>query len=615
MKEGGIFDVGRRERAPPGNGASVRGRFFLGLAGLLAAISAGCAQSGPLRPAADFDNLAMATPSRRPTPEPAYAPVVALLPTPLSAAPAEPPLNQGGAPSTPDPPSAPTPEAGPGAATLLDGTFPEAVLGCFQSALLTGSPGCYGELVRRSGPGPVFQVVMELIESGDIDADTDTHDLAHVVGRQTALVFGLNGEGFLKCPTEFNYGCQHGFFEQALAESASATKAASSICDDLFDSHPSKTAFYCYHGVGHGVMMASAYDLGVALDVCDSLGGSTASEGCWQGVFMENVNAVMRGESREGVFSDTEPLAPCNRVEERHKWQCYINHAGRLITPFDFSMADASEACLDASAGYIRACMESLGLMVSNPSWQRTLVGPGGGSGQVAVTLELCAQFPGDHRRNCIVGAVDNIMNFEGVVLDRAPRLCGASDEPYREACYRHIGIAIEVQISDLARRLALCRLVDDAYEETCLAGAGVRLIDGQPVALRRPAGTVFPQGTPVAIEQIGDRGGEGDVTGLPGGKDSTGGAAAVVRYADGGFSPETVSISVGQMVRWVNDGTELMWPASDVHPTHQEYPGFDARRPIGPGGSWSFTFEEEGSQGYHNHMNPTSTGAVIVEK
>lgn len=454
---------------------------------------------------------------------------------------------------------------------------------------------CFASLLQEAGPDRVLQAMQELVIAGRVSQAADTHQVAHAVGRQTARVYGLNGEAFLRCSTEFNYGCQHGFFEQALIDSPSATEAATRICADLAASHPSKTVFYCYHGVGHGVMMASAYDLDRALGVCDAMGEATASEGCWQGVFMENVNAVMRGSAREGVFSDADPLAPCNRVAERHQWECYINHAGRLITLFDFSIGKASEACLRASEPFVPACIQSLGLMVTNPAWQQTLGGSGNEGRDVEVALELCGQFPDAYRQECVVGAVDNVMNFDGVVLDRALRLCGAADESYQEQCYRHIGIGIGVLVVDMEQREALCRQVDGLHRQACLEGAGIGSAGERQVTQTAPIKTaLWPEPAMEGTPEVFD-------------------VEAEVRYEDGGFIPESVTIQVGQAVLWINGDSEAMWPASDVHPTHQEYLGFDAGRPIAVGGSYTFAFTKPGTWSYHNHMNPKATGVVVV--
>ena len=55
------------------------------------------------------------------------------------------------------------------------------------------------------------------------------------------------------------------------------------------------------------------------------------------------------------------------------------------------------------------------------------------------------------------------------------------------------------------------------------------------------------------------------------------------------------------------------MWVASDVHPTHDELPGFDQLEGVEAGNDYSFTFEEVGEWTYHNHLVPTDTGTIVV--
>ena len=55
------------------------------------------------------------------------------------------------------------------------------------------------------------------------------------------------------------------------------------------------------------------------------------------------------------------------------------------------------------------------------------------------------------------------------------------------------------------------------------------------------------------------------------------------------------------------------VWIASDPHPVHTAYPGFDSHTDIGAGESFSFTFDKVGSWGYHNHLNSTVRGTVVV--
>ncbi|MDB5160866.1 MAG: exported protein of unknown function, partial [Candidatus Saccharibacteria bacterium] len=227
----------------------------------------------------------------------------------------------------------------------------------------------------------------------------DSHEWAHVVGRQTAVTFGISGQSFLKCPTMFNYGCMHGFFEEALGHAKSTKDAVDQICGKLEtnQSYSEKFKFYCYHGVGHGIMQSTNYDLGAALTICDSISTPMGQDGCWQGVFMENINAEARGEAQAGVFSTTDPLAPCDKVADKYQHECYINHAAHLVQTFN-SVSLASSACLKASSAQVTACLESIGLMATNPVWQEPLDGKK--SGDVLVRArDICKQFPNGHNQ------------------------------------------------------------------------------------------------------------------------------------------------------------------------------------------------------------------------
>ncbi len=85
------------------------------------------------------------------------------------------------------------------------------------------------------------------------------------------------------------------------------------------------------------------------------------------------------------------------------------------------------------------------------------------------------------------------------------------------------------------------------------------------------------------------------------------------VTYTQPGFNPSPITITVGQTVVFVNNSSDVMWVASDPHPAHTDLPGFDTRRGIPPHDSYSFTFTKIGTFGYHDHLNPSHMGKVIV--
>ena len=90
-------------------------------------------------------------------------------------------------------------------------------------------------------------------------------------------------------------------------------------------------------------------------------------------------------------------------------------------------------------------------------------------------------------------------------------------------------------------------------------------------------------------------------------------GTTHIVEISEDGFSPNHIEILAGDSVEFVNTGQLDHWPASNVHPTHELSPDFDARRPILPGGSWTFTVFRAGLWGFHDHLNPQNMGQVVV--
>lgn len=96
-----------------------------------------------------------------------------------------------------------------------------------------------------------------------------------------------------------------------------------------------------------------------------------------------------------------------------------------------------------------------------------------------------------------------------------------------------------------------------------------------------------------------------------------------IVSFNGATFEPSILTIKVGETATFRNDSAGQVWPASAMHPTHKVYPAtggcinsaFDACKGLMPGESWSFKFDEVGSWKYHDHLNPTRFGTVVVER
>ncbi len=105
--------------------------------------------------------------------------------------------------------------------------------------------------------------------------------------------------------------------------------------------------------------------------------------------------------------------------------------------------------------------------------------------------------------------------------------------------------------------------------------------------------------------------------------------SASIISVDESGFTPADVTVPVGTKVVFVNNGQASHWPASAIHPTHKSYPGsdikkcsteealtiFDACRGLTTGQEFSFTFNEAGTWQYHDHLQPSVFGTIIVTK
>lgn len=340
---------------------------------------------------------------------------------------------------------------------------------------------CYRGILQKATHEKGTQFAVDLLvflrEIKIIDAVFDDHQHVHEIGRATAKYFGINIDSFLACPSTYNYGCQHGFFEYALSQKSSYKEAITSICENLaIKKSAPKLYSYCYHGAGHGLMMALSYDLEKSLDICNSLPSKAAVEGCWQGTFMENSNAAVADEKKVLSFSKSDPLAPCDKVAQEYKWQCYINHAGYLMKVTNLDVNRAVKICLSAYDGGAKPCLQSIGLMTTNPIWQKSVKGVdtvNDPKKNVETAWSICSDMPAAARPDCVIGAVDNILNFDEIKIDRATAFCQLVGDELKPICFKQIGTTVSIQLQDKSMAKQICgKIKENKGVSNCLAGA-----------------------------------------------------------------------------------------------------------------------------------------------
>lgn len=79
------------------------------------------------------------------------------------------------------------------------------------------------------------------------------------------------------------------------------------------------------------------------------------------------------------------------------------------------------------------------------------------------------------------------------------------------------------------------------------------------------------------------------------------------------GFSPSNLTIRAGSSVTWTNKSGKIATVDSGPHPLHTVYSPLNLGS-FADGSTLTLTFDKPGTYGYHNHLNPSEGGTIIVE-
>ena len=87
---------------------------------------------------------------------------------------------------------------------------------------------------------------------------------------------------------------------------------------------------------------------------------------------------------------------------------------------------------------------------------------------------------------------------------------------------------------------------------------------------------------------------------------------AATITYTGKGFEPNLSAIQANKMVRIRNRSVRALQFVSDPYPTDADEPEFNVGA-INPCDSKTFYVSQKGTWGYHNALDPSETGQMIV--
>lgn len=86
-----------------------------------------------------------------------------------------------------------------------------------------------------------------------------------------------------------------------------------------------------------------------------------------------------------------------------------------------------------------------------------------------------------------------------------------------------------------------------------------------------------------------------------------------MIKITATGFEPKVITIKAGETITWINQDTKIRNISSDPHPQHTAYPDLNKGN-IAAGKEVSLAFPKAGTYKYHDHLQATQTGTVVVE-
>ena len=92
-----------------------------------------------------------------------------------------------------------------------------------------------------------------------------------------------------------------------------------------------------------------------------------------------------------------------------------------------------------------------------------------------------------------------------------------------------------------------------------------------------------------------------------------TSSAAGTISYDGSSFSPSSLTVKVGATIKITNQSSSSLAFNSNPHPVHTDEPELNVGA-IDAGQSKTFTVTKQGSWGYHNHLNPSQSGTIVVQ-
>lgn len=391
------------------------------------------------------------------------------------------------------PPAAPAPASGASALLRQCGDpGDQENAACYEAALL--------EVLASEGVRPAMDRLEELAGASP-EIRRDGHVYAHAIGLAAYTDAEEVGRRFAECTPAFQSGCYHGviqsYFAAHVAEHGPEHLDAATVdalCEELRGAPETQwQLFQCAHGLGHGLTMVFDHQLPQALEGCDLIASPWEREGCYGGVFMENIvqattphHSVGRpqvaggaeagaedahahhhaaGESAASfrALDPAEPLYPCTVLDARYLNSCYQMQTSAILFFNKGDMAAAFRTCDGAPAAYRTACYQSMGRDISAYTVQ-----------DHSEAVRLCSLGDPRYQPACHTGYAKNLVDLTARPADGFAYCRSIPQAESKRRCYEAVGEEIWVLAGETPARVDMCEGAEPEFRGACRRGAGL---------------------------------------------------------------------------------------------------------------------------------------------
>lgn len=227
------------------------------------------------------------------------------------------------------------------------------------------------------------------------------------------------------------------------------------ICQKLGGDAKQMKRIECAHGIGHGLAKVYEYDVFSSVQRCDEFSEPVEKRLCYEGVFMENVNANVKIGG--GNFDKDDILYPCNEINSKYANACYYYHATYILkqtgTVYD-SFAECNKISPETP---LKACYMGIGRQL-------------GGSllNDIEQMKIVCQKGISEYQRFCYQGALIVLADQKGI--EESFEGCKVFPDIFKMDCYILVGGWIRNETPSQEDRENICSLAEnEKYFRVCV--------------------------------------------------------------------------------------------------------------------------------------------------